>query len=117
MDLMQNYDRTEHTIWAPQSDFTWIYYETGFLSPQKHHFFFRHLVLDSLLSTKEEKIEQLREQLDANKPTLFICTPNKETEIVEFFLNNFRQHYVYQSRQFGDQKVLFFLLQEEQSRG
>jgi hypothetical protein len=112
-EVLQNYDPAEHVIWAPQSDFTWIYYETGFLSPQKHHFFFNHLLMDSLLSTKEEKLEELKETLDANKPTLFVCTPDKEVEIVEFFLQNFGQHYAYQAMQFGDRKVLFFLLQEE----
>lgn len=107
--------RAEFTIWAPQSDFTWLYYETGLLSPYKHHVFFNHFLLDSWLSTRDEKIEALRTALAAHRPTMFICTPDRETEIVEFFLNHFGASYAYQSRQFGEREVFFFLLREARS--
>ena len=77
LDKKQEGDR----LWANVGENSKYYVETKLLSPTKYFYIFEHHFLDTVLSTREEKMDLLAQQLHSNPPEFLILSQEDENRI------------------------------------
>jgi len=70
------------TLWAPTYPYTYLYLDTGRLSPTKWLFVLEHLFVTTADSTREEKLAELKGDLERNRPR-FIVTSKSSSSLLE----------------------------------
>ncbi len=70
------------TLWTPTYPYTYLYLDTGLLSPTKWLFVLEHLFVTTADSTREEKLAELKGDLERNQPR-FIVTSKSGWGLIE----------------------------------
>jgi hypothetical protein len=68
-------------LWSPGTD-TFLYAETGRLSPTKYIYAFPHVFMDTWKSTRREKLDRLKNDLLKNPPRVIVL-PDSGTDLIE----------------------------------
>jgi hypothetical protein len=76
------------TLWCGFGENSEYYQETRLLSPTRYIYLFAHLFEDTLLTTKQEKLEMVVEELKNDPPTFIVISPKHLPRLQEMGLTS-----------------------------